>query len=317
MTDELLAKYIAGEADSAEASEVSAWIAASPENRKRHDDMKLIWDQAGEAADRGIDPQQAWERFKQRADREALRDPYPSLQQKPFAWRPYLAAAVFVLAVGVASWWAFLRDEVELIRTESGSRAVTVALADGSTVTLNKSSELVYPSSFREGARRVELTGEAFFEVAADASKPFVVRAGSAEITVIGTSFNIRSAADSTVVIVETGAVRVASASAAVDLAPGERAVAADSALIKGAQLDRLYQYYRTREFVCNDTPLPKLVEILNEAFSARIQIVNPELENLAITATFSDGSLNEILRVIGETFEIEVERQGSTIILK
>lgn len=317
MTDELLAKHIAGEADPAETTQVAAWIAAAPENRKRYDDMKQIWEHADEAVDRGIDAQLAWLRFRQRVEREGMRENYPSVQRETFPWRHYLAAAVIIVAVGVASWWAFVRESVQIIRSESGTRAVTVALTDGSTVTLNRGSELAYPSVFRGAARRVELTGEAFFEVAADPSKPFVVQAGSAQITVTGTSFNIQSTADSTVVIVETGSVRVANASKTVDVAPGERAVAVDSSLVKGAQIDRLYQYYRTREFVCNDTPLPKLVEILNQAFSARIEIANPELEQLAITATFSDGSLNEILRVIGETFEIEVEHQGSTIILK
>jgi len=78
-----------------------------------------------------------------------------------------------------------------------------------------------------------------------------------------------------------------------------------------------LYSYYRTQTFVCNNTPLWKLVEILNEAYGVNIVIANNAKRDLQINSTFTNSSLDSTLKVIGLTYEIAVEKQGSQIILK
>jgi ferric-dicitrate binding protein FerR (iron transport regulator) len=78
-----------------------------------------------------------------------------------------------------------------------------------------------------------------------------------------------------------------------------------------------LYNYYVTHEFVCDDTPLWKLVEVLNEAYGSHIEIANPDLRNLPLTATFHNEPLDRTLSIISETFSITVEHQNEKIILK
>lgn len=68
-----------------------------------------------------------------------------------------------------------------------------VVLEDGTEVWLNAESKLHYPQRFAEDERRVELEGEAFFHVAKDAARPFIVQSGTAETRVLGTEFNFRS----------------------------------------------------------------------------------------------------------------------------
>ncbi|HEX2533952.1 MAG TPA: DUF4974 domain-containing protein, partial [Chitinophagaceae bacterium] len=67
---------------------------------------------------------------------------------------------------------------------------------------------------------------------------------------------------------------------------------------------------------VCDRTPLWKLVAVLNEAYGSDIRISRPALRSLPLTATFQDESLEAILDVISQTFDIRVERDGSTIVL-
>lgn len=75
-----------------------------------------------------------------------------------------------------------------------------VILADGTRVWLNAMSSLRYPDMFPEGTRKVELTGEAYFEVSASAAQPFLVKVNDMELTVLGTSFNVTAYPDETFV---------------------------------------------------------------------------------------------------------------------
>ncbi|RZJ90652.1 MAG: DUF4974 domain-containing protein, partial [Chryseobacterium sp.] len=79
----------------------------------------------------------------------------------------------------------------------------------------------------------------------------------------------------------------------------------------------RLYSYYYSNELVCDATPLSELVSVLNEKFKANIVISNPSIKQLPISTTFKNESLGEILKVIGETFNIKAEYGQGVIKLK
>jgi ferric-dicitrate binding protein FerR (iron transport regulator) len=138
-------------------------------------------------------------------------------------------------------------------------------------------------------------------------------------VKVVGTSFNIRSVNGNTEVIVETGIVEVSQKNRKVVLHPKEKVLIGnrDTALVKNQETDALYNYYRTNEFVCDNTPLWKLVEVLNEAYHVQIVIGRNELRNLPLTTTFSNESLDRILEVISITFNTKINRAGDRIIIQ
>jgi ferric-dicitrate binding protein FerR (iron transport regulator) len=78
-----------------------------------------------------------------------------------------------------------------------------------------------------------------------------------------------------------------------------------------------LYKYYRSKQFECDNTPLWKVVEVLNEAYEDTIVIENNELKKLTLTAQFNNESLESVLDVLSETFEFQVEKKGKKYILK
>ncbi|MGN7824559.1 FecR family protein [Chitinophaga sp. 22536] len=108
-----------------------------------------------------------------------------------------------------------------------------VVLPDGTVVWLNTASALRYPTAFSGTDRTVELQGEAYFEVAANATQPFRVKTAAQEVHVLGTSFNINAYTDeaNTVTTLVSGRVKVNTPGkgAGVMLEPGEQAVAAHS----------------------------------------------------------------------------------------
>jgi ferric-dicitrate binding protein FerR (iron transport regulator) len=113
-----------------------------------------------------------------------------------------------------------------LLRVPAGARQV-VTLADGTRAWLNASSGLRFPVSFGEGPREVELRGEGYFEVTADAARPFTVRVPGARVTATGTAFNVRAREEEGVVLATLASGRVVVVAAAtgrrVTLSPGTR----------------------------------------------------------------------------------------------
>jgi len=93
-----------------------------------------------------------------------------------------------------------------------GSKVINITLSDGSKVWLNASSSLTYPISFNAKERKVTITGEAYFEVAHDANKPFTVSKGSTSVQVLGTHFNVNAYNDEAAIKVTLleGSVKVA-----------------------------------------------------------------------------------------------------------
>lgn len=116
-----------------------------------------------------------------------------------------------------------------------------IKLPDGTQVWLNAASALKYPASFAlQGTREVELTGEAYFEVAKDAKRPFVVRSAGQHIQVLGTHFNVNSYTDEPSVrttLVE-GLVEVTSASQKLQLHPGQQSSLTSNGRLKLQTVD-------------------------------------------------------------------------------
>ncbi len=102
---------------------------------------------------------------------------------------------------------------------------IRISLADGTKVWLNAESRLVYPSRFGPGRREVAVKGEAYFDVAADAARPFIVKAGGMDVEVLGTQFNLNTYSGAIYATLTQGKVRTAAAGGSVILNPGEQAV--------------------------------------------------------------------------------------------
>ncbi|HEY0066102.1 MAG TPA: FecR domain-containing protein [Flavisolibacter sp.] len=316
ITHELLVKYLLGEASPGERAEVEQWLDGGEDRRRLLSQLRLLLEESGRLKAPEPDEEQAWQRFRQRIAEPRI----PAKKKQPFL-TPLRIAAVFILLAGIALWVYFSQQDkpAQTLAVQSHGRVLTDTLPDGSMVTLNRNSSLSYKAKFKGDTRSVALKGEAFFDVRPDKSKPFVVQVNDVTVRVVGTSFNIKAEGGKTEVIVETGIVQVTRGGKTIELRPKQkvRLEAQDTMLVKEEVKDELHNYYHSREFVCDNTPLWKLVEVLNEAYDVRIEIGRNGLKNLPLTATFNNESLDNILNVISATFDIKVERQDDRIILR
>lgn len=317
--DELLVKYLLHEADAQEHLALMKWRGAKAENEQYFTDFKLIWEESKKLQSTvAVDEQAAWERLKVRLNSGQV----PAAEKAPRRVNLVLRnlmriAAVLVLCVGGYFLYEQQANKMITVYSEEAIRRET--LPDGSVVTLNRNASITYPKRFTGASRGITLSGEAFFNITPDKARPFIIGANGVSVKVVGTSFNVKTGAEKTEVIVETGIVEVIKKEYSVRLNPAEKATvtATAAAPVKDVSKDALYNYYRTNEFVCNNTPLWRLVEVLNEAYDTRILIGNDNIRDLPLTATFKNESLNDILAIISETLDVAAERRGTDIVLQ
>ena len=319
--DDLLVKVVSSESTEGENQYVLAWISESPANERYFQDFQKIWTESRHLAIHStVDEDQAWISFRQRVDggQVVTMEPRP---KRVGAGRQWLRVAAVFLVVAAGSWFYYLYSyqPAQFLSVSSGAKVVLDTLPEGSVVTLNKGTAIHYRRQFAGTSRQVEMEGEAFFSVTADKNKPFVVNTNGVSITVLGTSFNVRTDGGKTEVVVETGRVEVRAGDRTLRVEAHERALITNDNLTpkKESNPDQLYNYYRTNAFECNGTPLWRLAEKLNEVYKVHIVIDSERLRNLPLTTTFVDESLDGILGVVSKTFAIRIVRNGQEIMLK
>ncbi|MDQ8052622.1 MAG: FecR domain-containing protein [Pedobacter sp.] len=297
MNEERLAKYLLGESDPKETQLVADWIQESPENLRELNDFMAILAASKLPVDETLDEEAALERLNLRlANRTSVKKMTPI----------YRMVAILAIVFS-AGWFLYHNTVANQLSARTSGQTLVQELPDGSSVILNKQTSLSFIGGFFRKTRHVNLSGEAFFKVSKDKAKPFIIDVADVRVTVVGTSFNVKSHKKEVTVNVESGIVMVQNQKGSVRLTAGEKVDIRDGHLIKGETKGKLYNYYYTNELVCDQTPLRDLVSILNEKFGANIIITNPAVESLPISTTFGDESLHEILDVASKTLKIRV----------
>lgn len=245
------------------------------------------------------------------------------LQINP-AWVKTAALLVFVLGIGLLAY--FEKSPEPLMTstslawvektTKNGQRA-TFELMDGSKVHLNAGSTLSFPEDFEGDIREVHLVGEAFFEVKRDTKKPFIVKSGNIETTVLGTSFNIKSYKNEPdQVTVATGKVKVSSTSNgltdAVFLEPQQQAIFDQSLEKKNVDLEP-YLAWRDKVLHFDRLALSEAVPILERWYGVSISIENEDVLKCKISGKYKNESLVNVLHsmeyILGIDYQFQKER--------
>ncbi|MBX3255310.1 MAG: FecR domain-containing protein [Chitinophagaceae bacterium] len=260
-----------------------------------------------------------------------------SLRNRNMAkWLSVAAAAVILLIViGYAVKPAGKKDIISVTGVATAPNLVTVhtstgeskvvKLPDGTKIWMNPSSSLEYPMVFSNQEREVRLSGEAFFEVAHNPHKPFIIHSGALQTKVLGTSFNIQAydSQENIAVTVVTGRVKVSNDKRvdSIELLPNQRVVfdKKTDKLIKentsdGAAPDILKRKVGT--FVYRDEPLQKLAKDIEAYFGVKIRL-SEAIRHCGVVASFEITDKPEaILELIAISINgtLEVEDNGFTI---
>jgi transmembrane sensor len=279
------------------------WLAADPRNARHFEEATQMWEMAGAVNADGVP----------RVQRRKTPKPGSTLR-----WR--WAMALTVLVIGAWALWAsYGRWQTPSYATGLGEQRI-VMLKDGSRIVLNTRSRLQVEFSDRE--RRVELAnGEAFFEVAQEKARPFVVTAGQRRVTALGTSFVVRYEANRMAVTLVEGKVLVAEASneapqsmtKSATLTAGERLTftsekppALDSPRIEAVTA------WRHGEVLFDNNTLSEAVAEMNRYDERQLIIDDPDLTHLLVSGIYRSGDSASFARGLGELHGVRyTERSG------
>jgi ferric-dicitrate binding protein FerR (iron transport regulator) len=242
-----------------------------------------------------------------------------------------VAAAILIAAIllvtGYETFYSPSASVAMLQVTATNQVLNKFTLPDGTSVSLNNDTKISYPKKFGSKTREVNIEGEAFFEVKPNKNKPFIIHAGKAQIKVLGTSFNVSAypAARQVEVVVQTGRVQVLNKTAETSrtneliLTPGDKGtlVYASNTLQKTTNQDPNFIAWKTHNLTFKATSLREVIANLEKVYKVNIRLANPKLNELLLTAQFNNYPLDFILKVIENTFQIEVQEANGQYILK
>lgn len=305
--DNILAKYLCGEASEHEKAVVEEWLNASHENRAWLERVRKSMDFVPKHYSEGkFDSEKAWRQF-------VFKRGYRK-EKKSFVWRKSFvglaAAAVALLVVSLAAIRWLAEPEVEMAEWHTADASMTLFLPDSTKVMLAANSSLSYDKkSFGIETRSVNVDGEAYFSVKRDEEKRFMVKMDQTYVTVLGTKFIVETGEGQTSVSVESGKVAFAKNddSQQVTLTAGMKAVydVQMQTIKKDDDFEPNDFAWVTGVIVFDAAPLKEVVEVLEKHYGVKLSLVGDSSRKL--TATFNNYVLNDILEVIKETLDVEL----------
>lgn len=238
------------------------------------------------------------------------------------SWLKIAAAVILLLAVATYFIPNFSRNDrpaFKLVSTIAGERKL-ITLSDGSKITLNNSSSIKFPAHFADKDRKVSLSGEAFFDVAHDPHKPFIVSTGKLSIQVLGTSFNIHSypAEKNIEVTVATGkvAVSVAHQKTSWMLTPGQQLSyqQENGQATKSTVNPNDYTGWQKGALIFKNEPLEMICKRLERWYAVKINIKTTALKNKRISLEQQEESLDNVLKMVGLVADFHYTIKGKEV---
>ena len=329
--DRLLQKYLAGTCTPEEEKQILDWS----------ENMLLSSQVSISASEKELIRKRVWNRLYK------IGKPVSKLNTFRL-WIGIAASVLLVFACGSALLWPsiFSLSNTEQIATvfnglqtvlpkgnievkNTSDKPYKVLLEDGTVVILKPQSSLSHPEHFGDKSRIVYLSGEAFFNVTKNPSKPFFVYTGELVTRVLGTSFNVKSfnSARSIEVSVVTGRVSVYENSKktpqtrnGIILNPNQKIrfdrdikvmvpeLVEEPVIVKPPEKKSL--------FIFEETPLPQVTSMIQEVYGIEIVLETPSLETCVFTGDINDLPLYSQLKLICKSINASYELRGTTLFM-
>ena len=197
----------------------------------------------------------------------------------------------------------------------------TLTLVDGTTVILNSETRMRFPNTFVGTERKIFLSGEAYFDVARDENRPFLVEFQGGKVKVLGTRFNVQAyLGQNTFATLVSGKVEISSGRDSVVLHPGELCeISSVDRILSVREADMMSVLaWKNGEFVFKDASLEQIVRALSRWYDTEIEYDALELQDMKFHIYMDRAkTLEEALQVISRMGEVTYEIVGGKVIIK
>lgn len=319
--EEVIYRHLNREASPSEEAELASWLTLRVENQAEYDDIVKVWNESLHiSVAEDFDKLAAWESLENKMNHAE-----PSaVKRVPFFSRSIrVAAAIVCLGLLAEGVYYLVRPKpagrIQVLALNGNQK---IQLSDGSVIVLRKGGSLQYSADFPVNGRRVEMSGEAYFEVRHEENKPFVIHTNKAIIEEMGTSFLVRSTDQAEQVFVTTGSLRVSDLkdmSKTIILSGGQSVSVIGKIFDKRSITDSNYLAWQNGILQFDHVPLRKMISDLNQYFQADIVLADAlaaKSDTIKVNFRFEDNSLDQVLEEIHLTTGWTADRSNSRILI-
>lgn len=318
---EIAFKYFEGRATDAELEQLLHWL-RKKENRIVFNSFRLDWKKGLEPGRVPGGGEESWQRLQAELGQKS----YTRWQKSRKIQQFYRVAAIFFFVVGLGSMaWFFTQQPQTISETFTSVMAEKgqiskVQLPDGSLVWLNAGSQITYNNFFSAENRKVNLTGEAYFDVTKNEKLPLVVDCNGLQVKVLGTRFNLNAyeTGKTAEVVLEEGAVELINTITNDDfyrMKPGERVKVDLQTSQYSAGLVNTTRYTSWRQGIINiyDLSIEDLVKRLEKRYNQQFDLA-PDVKDFRYTFTIENEPLEDVLKLMERITPVKVEQTDETI---
>ncbi|GLB52549.1 hypothetical protein NBRC110019_15890 [Neptunitalea chrysea] len=247
---------------------------------------------------------------KERLNAEIFSGVQSHMNTNGYYWLRIAAAVVVLVGVGLGAY--FFTDTLpnNTIVYNKGNAPKELVLADGSVVTLNINSQLEYTENFNTEMRNVKLKGEAFFKVAKNPEKPFIIKTGDLQTRVVGTQFNIKQRSQDIKVTVTEGQVKVYHQKDTVNLVLNEQGIfdVPSGSLTELPVTAGLYNLWQHERVTLSGISMEDFSKVLTELYDVTYEFKDDDAKNVLVSVGFRRGEeLDKIINRINLLNEVKI----------
>ena len=324
MRIELLHRLIAGTTTEEENRQLMEWFRQCASKEEFFMLFETAWKESPDEMPRDVQ-----ERMYRRLSRELDEKKTKTiLLRSRFSWKvwPQIAVACIIIVLGLVNYR--MNDKQKQLSTqnftvlaEKGQRAL-ITLPDSTKVWLNSDTKISYPADYGLKERNVTLVGEAYFEVAKNPDKRFIVEAKGMQVEALGTSFNVNAYQNDNKIIASlfSGSVRVSYDRHVAILKPHES--------VKVDLLNRSFSRYkdesmqnialwRKNEITFDGESLEEITHIMSRLYNTTICIEDESLKKVCYIGTIRNNNLENFIDIINLTTPVVYENKGDTVFLR
>ncbi|MDE3184180.1 MAG: FecR domain-containing protein [Bacteroidota bacterium] len=312
---EIIIRNLNDEASAVEQEELQQWLKEDPSHQSEFENLRLIWNDSAKAALHSFNTENAWQKVSTQisaADKGKV--------VRMFPWKKAIAIAASILIILGFFYFYNTTSKTEWKEIVARVSNKTIQLPDGTVITLRKGSSLSTPDNYGKDSRKVQLKGEAYFQVHHDEKKPFYLTTDKSLIRDIGTAFLVESNDSIEQVMVTEGKI---SFSGKADKAKELIVKAGEAAILKEQKPElkiiesKNILSWKTNVLVFDNTDLQQVAEDLKDYYNVDVTLSEDlKASGILVTAQFRNESLENVIKELHLFTGLSIRKQYHNVII-